>query len=108
MVPVRVLILNSCCYLDEWENFLERLDLLREGENRKENDRWSGENELELRHWASTRGQTLFRTGIEILQFKFFSVKKVFKTPDLLSCFYIHYSERNDVLLAGFKTSSVP
>ncbi|KAJ8504487.1 hypothetical protein OPV22_005373 [Ensete ventricosum] len=42
---------------DEWNNFLERINCSRESEV------WSNEeNVLQLRHWASLRGQTLCRT----------------------------------------------
>ncbi|KAI5672445.1 hypothetical protein M9H77_12809 [Catharanthus roseus] len=43
-------------YPDEWNNFLERL-------NCNDNEIWENEeNILQLRHWASLRGQTLSRT----------------------------------------------
>nr|XP_017248464.1 PREDICTED: callose synthase 5-like isoform X2 [Daucus carota subsp. sativus] len=43
-------------YPDEWDNFIERL-------NCKECELWdTEENILQLRHWASLRGQTLCRT----------------------------------------------
>ncbi|XP_042024280.1 callose synthase 5-like [Salvia splendens] len=43
-------------YPDEWDNFLERL-------NCKSSEIWENEeNVLQLRHWASLRGQTLSRT----------------------------------------------
>ncbi|KAL2498594.1 Callose synthase 5 [Abeliophyllum distichum] len=43
-------------YPDEWNNFMERV-------NCKENEIWENEeNILQLRHWASLRGQTLCRT----------------------------------------------
>ncbi|URE04737.1 callose synthase [Musa troglodytarum] len=42
---------------DEWNNFMERINCNRESEV------WSNEeNVLQLRHWASLRGQTLCRT----------------------------------------------
>ncbi|KAI0511251.1 hypothetical protein KFK09_011876 [Dendrobium nobile] len=42
---------------DEWNNFMERIDC------KKESDVWANEeNILQLRHWASLRGQTLCRT----------------------------------------------
>ena len=63
--------MNSYCKLDEWENFLERLGFQKDGDIRRDNDLWSGEKELELRHWASTRGQTLLRTGPIALELKF-------------------------------------
>ena len=45
---------------------MERLGLERLGEELKDPEFWKGENEVALRHWASTRGQTLFRTGIPL------------------------------------------
>ncbi|KAG6408203.1 hypothetical protein SASPL_131207 [Salvia splendens] len=43
-------------YPDEWDNFMERL-------NCKSSEIWDNEeNVLQLRHWASLRGQTLSRT----------------------------------------------
>lgn len=42
---------------DEWNNFMERIDC------KKESEVWANEeNVLQLRHWASLRGQTLCRT----------------------------------------------
>ncbi|KAM0847489.1 hypothetical protein ACQ4PT_054995 [Festuca glaucescens] len=42
---------------DEWNNFMERINCKRESEV------WANEeNVLQLRHWASLRGQTLCRT----------------------------------------------
>ncbi|RHN43110.1 putative 1,3-beta-glucan synthase [Medicago truncatula] len=42
---------------DEWNNFMERLDC------KKDSEIWEkDENILQLRHWASLRGQTLCRT----------------------------------------------
>ncbi|TKY73835.1 Callose synthase 5 [Spatholobus suberectus] len=42
---------------DEWNNFMERLDC------KKDSEMWEkDENILQLRHWASLRGQTLSRT----------------------------------------------
>lgn len=46
--------------LDEWENFLERIG--RGGSDDAEIQENSGDA-LELRFWASYRGQTLARTG---------------------------------------------
>ncbi|KAL5722918.1 Callose synthase 5 [Ranunculus cassubicifolius] len=44
-------------YPDEWNNFMERINCKRSSEV------WeSEENILQLRHWASLRGQTLYRT----------------------------------------------
>jgi len=45
-------------FVDEWNNFMERINCKRESEV------WGNEeNVLQLRHWASLRGQTLCRTG---------------------------------------------
>ncbi|KAG0472359.1 hypothetical protein HPP92_016905 [Vanilla planifolia] len=42
---------------DEWNNFMERIEC------KKESEVWANEeNVLQLRHWASLRGQTLCRT----------------------------------------------
>ncbi|PHU00376.1 Callose synthase 3 [Capsicum chinense] len=50
-------------YPDEWNNFMERIGC------KKEQEVWENEeNILQLRHWASLRGQTLCRTGT----FKYF------------------------------------
>ncbi|KAL0449818.1 UNVERIFIED_CONTAM: Callose synthase 5 [Sesamum latifolium] len=47
-------------YPDEWNNFMERL-------NCKGSEIWENEeNILQLRHWASLRGQTLSRTVIHL------------------------------------------
>lgn len=48
--------------LDEWNNFLERISCKRLSEV-LENE----ENVLQLRHWVSLRGQTLYRSGIRDL-----------------------------------------
>jgi callose synthase len=47
---------------DEWKNFLERVDRKSEEELREDE-----ELEEELRLWASYRGQTLTRTGMQYL-----------------------------------------
>lgn len=49
-------------HADEWKNFLERVDCRSEEELRRHEDL-----EEELRLWASYRGQTLTRTGIDLL-----------------------------------------
>ena len=52
--PIFILIPD----VDEWNNFMERINCKRESEV------WGNEeNVLQLRHWASLRGQTLCRTG---------------------------------------------
>jgi hypothetical protein len=50
---------------DEWDNFLERIgrDLSTEDAELQENS----SDALELRFWASYRGQTLARTGYNFL-----------------------------------------
>lgn len=42
-------------YPDEWQNFLERTKM-------DENEAWEKDRGMELRLWASCRGQTLART----------------------------------------------
>ncbi|KAI5078937.1 hypothetical protein GOP47_0006608 [Adiantum capillus-veneris] len=59
---VSILFYLQKIYPDEWDNFVERLGCTKEGEEWKNESFWTDEKELELRHWASTRGQTLFRT----------------------------------------------
>lgn len=61
---LRIKLLNLYVYffiilvIDEWNNFMERINSKRESEV------WGNEeNVLQLRHWASLRGQTLCRTG---------------------------------------------
>ncbi|PKU85626.1 Callose synthase 5 [Dendrobium catenatum] len=50
-------VTNPSISIDEWNNFMERIDC------KKESDVWANEeNILQLRHWASLRGQTLCRT----------------------------------------------
>lgn len=44
--------------LDEWNNFMERIECKKDSEVWERDD-----NILQLRHWASLRGQTLCRTG---------------------------------------------
>ena len=53
-----LLICQIVTFLDEWNNFMERVNCKNESEVR-ENE----ENILHLRHWVSLRGQTLCRTG---------------------------------------------
>lgn len=54
-----------CSILDEWENFLERIGRGDSGDN----DIQEGSSDaLELRFWASYRGQTLARTGLIVLR----------------------------------------
>lgn len=59
------LSLNNCI-VDEWENFLERI-----GRGASTGDaelQESSSDALELRFWASYRGQTLARTGQKFLE----------------------------------------
>ncbi|KAL5053268.1 hypothetical protein RYX36_033950 [Vicia faba] len=50
---------------DEWNNFMERLDC------KKDSEIWEkDENILQLRHWASLRGQTLCRTVRGIMYYR--------------------------------------
>lgn len=49
------------CILDEWENFLERIGRGGSGDTEIQE---SSTDALELRFWASYRGQTLARTGL--------------------------------------------
>lgn len=50
--------------IDEWENFLERIGKGDSGDAELEESETSA---LELRFWASYRGQTLARTGLKAL-----------------------------------------
>lgn len=59
---VSILFYLQKIYPDEWENFLERLKCTKESEEWKGQGFWTDEKELELRLWASMRGQTLYRT----------------------------------------------
>lgn len=47
-------------FIDEWENLLERIG---RGDTGDEELQESSSDSLELRFWASYRGQTLSRTG---------------------------------------------
>jgi len=63
------LSLNNFCMSDEWENFLERI-----GRGASTGDaelQESSSDALELRFWASYRGQTLARTGQKFLGYLF-------------------------------------
>ena len=88
--------------LDEWNNFLERINCKNDSEV------WeTEENILQLRHWVSLRGQTLCRTGI--LRFFYY----FFLPSNSLSFFsgfngYWCCSQRDDVLPKGFEASSFP
>lgn len=51
--------------IDEWENFLQRIG--RSGPTGDSDFQDSSSDLLELRFWASYRGQTLARTGTDVL-----------------------------------------
>ncbi|RZC90306.1 hypothetical protein C5167_031018, partial [Papaver somniferum] len=54
---VSIIFYLQTIFPDEWNNFMERLKC------KKSSEVWENEeNILHLRHWASLRGQTLFRT----------------------------------------------
>lgn len=59
------MLICSVAFVDEWENFLERIG---RGESTEDADlQESSSDALELRFWASYRGQTLARTGLNDL-----------------------------------------
>ncbi|KAL2342918.1 hypothetical protein Fmac_004203 [Flemingia macrophylla] len=77
---------------DEWNNFLERLDC------EKDSEVWEkDENILQLRHWASLRGQTLCRTVRGIMYYR-----RAIK----LQAFLDMASEKE--ILDGYKAIAVP
>jgi callose synthase len=56
------ILCGELLYTDEWKNFLTRIN---RDENAAESELFSSANDiLELRLWASYRGQTLARTGL--------------------------------------------
>jgi callose synthase len=56
------ILCGELLYTDEWTNFLTRIN---RDENAAESELFSSANDiLELRLWASYRGQTLARTGL--------------------------------------------
>lgn len=71
---------------DEWENFLERIG---RGESTGDADlQENSRDSLELRFWASYRGQTLARTGQEVEQpsaIRFYSLSFVIL---IINCVY--------------------
>lgn len=94
-------------HADEWKNFLERVDCNSEEELRRHEDL-----EEELRLWASYRGQTLTRTGIDLL----FENLPVFWIWEWFFYFYFVYfpynfnkkSAGDDVLSESSGTSGLP
>nr|KYP67853.1 Callose synthase 5 [Cajanus cajan] len=77
---------------DEWNNFLERLDC------KKDSEVWEkDENILQLRHWASLRGQTLCRTVRGMMYYR-----RAIK----LQAFLDMASEKE--ILDGYKAIAVP
>lgn len=67
-IPFQIDVCLLIILSDEWTNFLERIDRL---DSSAEDIVESPSHILELRFWASYRGQTLARTGswaINILQ----------------------------------------
>ncbi|XP_020225550.1 callose synthase 5 [Cajanus cajan] len=77
---------------DEWNNFMERLDCKKDSEI-WEND----ENILQLRHWASLRGQTLSRTVRGMMYYR-----RAIK----LQAFLDMANEKE--ILGGYKAVTVP
>ncbi|KAK7369493.1 hypothetical protein VNO80_11532 [Phaseolus coccineus] len=77
---------------EEWNNFLERLDC------KKDSEIWEkDENILQLRHWASLRGQTLCRTVRGMMYYR-----RAIK----LQAFLDMASEKE--ILDGYKAIDVP
>ncbi|XP_022879526.1 callose synthase 5-like [Olea europaea var. sylvestris] len=78
-------------YPDEWNNFMERL-------NCNEHEVWENEeNILQIRHWASLRGQTLSRTVRGMMYYR-----RALKLQAFLDM------ARETEILEGYKTVSVP
>ncbi|CAA0839441.1 Callose synthase 5 [Striga hermonthica] len=76
---------------DEWNNFMERL-------NCKESEIWENEeNILQLRHWASLRGQTLCRTVRGMMYYR-----RALKLQAFLDM------ATEDEILEGYKTITEP
>ncbi|GAU42750.1 hypothetical protein TSUD_77870 [Trifolium subterraneum] len=77
---------------DEWNNFMERLDC------KKDSEIWEkDENILQLRHWASLRGQTLCRTVRGMMYYR-----RALK----LQAFLDMASEKE--ILTGYKAITLP
>ncbi|KAI3451534.1 hypothetical protein Pfo_008199, partial [Paulownia fortunei] len=78
-------------YPDEWNNFMERL-------NCKVSEIWENEeNILQLRHWASLRGQTLCRTVRGMMYYR-----RALKLQAFLDM------ATEDEILEGYKTITEP
>lgn len=76
-------------FLDEWENFLERIG---QGDIGYAEIQESSTNALELRFWASYRGQTLARTGlIALFVCSFYLVNIQVKQLGELRCFLVSH-----------------
>ncbi|GFP95013.1 callose synthase 5 [Phtheirospermum japonicum] len=88
---VSILYYLQKIYPDEWNNFMERL-------NCKESEIWENEeNILQLRHWASLRGQTLCRTVRGMMYYR-----RALKLQAFLDM------ATEDEILEGYKTISEP
>jgi callose synthase len=64
---ISILFYLQKIYPDEWQNFLERIQLIENTLRRTVDQKKSEKHEetvMDLRLWASYRGQTLARTGI--------------------------------------------
>lgn len=87
---VSIIYYLKMIYPDEWNNFLERINC--------KDDNWDNEeNVLQLRHWASLRGQTLSRTVRGMMYYR---------RALRLQAFLDMASE--DELLEGYKTIIEP
>ncbi|KAJ7945245.1 Callose synthase [Quillaja saponaria] len=79
-------------YPDEWNNFMERLDC------KKDSEIWEKEeNILQLRHWASLRGQTLCRTVRGMMYYR-----RALKLQAFLDM------ANEEEILEGYKAVTVP
>ncbi|KAL6551933.1 Callose synthase 5 [Orobanche gracilis] len=88
---VSILYYLQKIYPDEWNNFMERL-------NCKGSEIWEyEENILQLRHWASLRGQTLCRTVRGMMYYR-----RALKLQAFLDM------ATEDEILEGYKTISEP
>ncbi|KAL3630114.1 Callose synthase 5 [Castilleja foliolosa] len=88
---VSILYYLQKIYPDEWNNFMERL-------NCKGSEIWENEeNILQLRHWASLRGQTLCRTVRGMMYYR-----RALKLQAFLDM------ATEDEILEGYKTISEP
>ncbi|CAA0830218.1 Callose synthase 5 [Striga hermonthica] len=88
---VSILYYLQKIFPDEWNNFMERL-------NCKESEIWENEeNILQLRHWASLRGQTLCRTVRGMMYYR-----RALKLQAFLDM------ATEDEILEGYKTITEP